>query len=288
MMRNHVKTQHKGIQLGGKRPRSISPSLNPSPSPRPGVQVQPSIKSSMNNAAQKVKPLSKSEQEDLRRSAAWMCAVDVRPISMVNGRGLRNFCRKLRPNFTMPDRHVVASYVKKIYLEGHDELKSEIKGLSVGLTTDLWTSHANEGYLTLTAQYITPEWIQKTRVLGTRVLESRHTGDKVAEMIHNLMTEYEVDKVMGICTDNASNMKVACTTGGMQRIPCFSHTLQLAIADGMKLGKKANSPNGTIQKAIIRAKKLVTFFNHSNPGKHIIIIFTHCDSNSNFTINPFH
>lgn len=284
-MRSHVKSQHKGIQLMGKKMFSSK-----SPSPRP-VQVQPSIKSSMASAAQpKLKPMSKSEQEDLKRAAAWMCAVDCRPLSMVNGRGLRNFCRKLNPMFTMPDRHLVASYVKKIYLEGHAELKSDIKGCAVGLTTDLWTSHANEGYLTLTAQYINPQWIQRTRVLGTRVLQSRHTGDKVAEMINNMVTEYELGKVMGICTDNASNMKVACSTGGLQRIPCFSHTLQLAIADGMKLGKKTNSPNGTIQKAISRAKKLVTFFNHSTPGKHIILIFTHCDSNSNFkfSINPFH
>lgn len=274
VMWSHLKSQHKSVQVTkNTTPPPPLPGLPP-PTPRP-VQLQPNIKSSLAKAGQPKKTMSKSQQEDLRRSAAWMCAVDVRPLSMVNGRGFRNFCKKLNPMFVVPDRHVVASYIRKIYLEGHAELKADIKGCGgVGLTTDGWTSAANEGYLTLTAQYINSAWIQKTKVLGTRVLKSRHTGDKVSDAIHQLLTEYEIKSVMGIATDNASNMKAACQAGGLPRIPCFSHTLQLAVQDGLRLGKKpAEANNGTIQKAIGRAKKLVTFFNHSTPGKQLSIEF---------------
>ena len=59
----------------------------------------------------------------------------------------------------VPSRKTVNSYVVKIYQEGHEELKVEI------------------------AQYITASWKQKTRVLATRVIEDRHTGEKIAEQI---------------------------------------------------------------------------------------------------------
>ena len=179
----------------------------------------------MANAAQpKIPPMSKATQESLKRSAAWMCAVDIKPLSMVNGMGFRNFCQKLNPSFQVPDRHVVASYVKVIYEEGHAELKRDIGGCGVGLTTDLWTSHANEGYITVTAQYINSSWEQKTKVLGTRVVKARHTGEQVSLELKKLMDEYQIPKCYGICTDNAANMKVIVNT-----LFCSTHFLTCMI-----------------------------------------------------------
>lgn len=209
-MRVHLRSTHKSIQLGGGKKEASSTSTSSSSSSsstRPAVQ--PGIKQSLAMAAlPKVKPMGPAEQESLRRSAAWMCAVDVRPLSLVNSPGFRNFCYKLNPNFKMPDRHAVATYVKVIYDEGHKQLKKQIEGCGVGLTTDLWTSHCNEGYITVTAQFITADWVQLTRVLGTRSVKARHTGEQVSMEIQNLMTEFEIPKCYGICTDNASNMKV--------------------------------------------------------------------------------
>ena len=108
----------------------------------------------------------------------------------------------------MPDRHVVGKYVRLIYEEGHQALKDDIKNCAVGLTTDLWTSHANQGYITVTAQYINADWEQKTRVLGTRAVNARHTGEQVSLEIQTLIDEYEITDCHGICTDNAANMKV--------------------------------------------------------------------------------
>lgn len=210
VMWSHVKTQHKSIylnymaSLSGSTKGSNSKGVTPSPAKPPCVQ--PGIKQSL--AAAVAKPMSKSQQENLRRAAAYMCAVDVKPLSMVNGKGFRYFCGLLNPSFTVPDRHVVASYLKVIYDEGHAELKEEIRGRAVGLTTDLWTSHANEGYITVTAQYITDKWEQKTKVLATRVVKARHTGDQVSVQIKAIMDEYDIPKCCGICTDNAANMKV--------------------------------------------------------------------------------
>ena len=91
--------------------------------------------------------------------------------------------------------------------------------------------------------------------------------------------------------NNYSLLQVACQTADLPRIPCFAHTLQLAIADGLRLGKKpADAKEGTIQKALTKARKLVTFFNHSQPGKYykrfITCYFSHiCKSSVTILIN---
>ena len=211
-MRAHIRNQHKSIQLtpDSSSPRDASASGSRSVASSSKSQAsQPNIKDSLHKSGlPKHPPLSKEAKEALKRAAAWMCAIDIKPLSMVNGVGFRNFCHKLNPSFQMPDRHMVGSYVTKIYEEGHAELIKDIKGCPVGLTTDLWTSHANQGYITVTAQYINSAWTQKTRVLGTRAVNKRHTGIQVSDEIHTLLREFEIPKCYGICTDNAGNMKV--------------------------------------------------------------------------------
>ena len=262
-MMNHLKSMHKGVSIGTKGKLKGAQAI-------PVKQSQPKIQQSFAMATARVPvPLTEGEKEGLRRSLAWMTAVDIRPISMVDGIGFRNFCRKMNPQFTLPARKTVNLYLSQIYQEGKDALIADISGGSVGLTTDLWTSHANEGYITITSQFINPKWVQSTKVLATRVMLARHTGVDIANEIRSVMAEFGIMNVMAICTDNASNMKVACQEADFQRIPCFAHTLQLAINDGLRLGKPATeAQNGTIMKALARARKLVGFFNRSTPGKH--------------------
>lgn len=263
-MMNHLKSLHRGVSWGSTRAKLKGPE------PIPVKQTQRRIQQVFAMAAARVSvPLTDGEKEGLRRSLAWMTAVDIRPISMVDGIGFRNFCRKMNPMFTLPARKTVNLYLTQIYEEGKADLISDISGGCVGLTTDLWTSNANEGYITITAQYISPKWVQSTKVLATRHMKARHTGVDIANEISGVMTEFKIKDVMAICTDNAGNMKVACQESDFKRIPCFAHTLQLAINDGLRLGKPAGeAQNGTIMRALARARKLVGFFNRSTPGKH--------------------
>ena len=48
------------------------------------------------------------------RSLAAMCAIDLRPISIVDGVGFREFVRKLEPAYPMPSSTTVKSYIAKI------------------------------------------------------------------------------------------------------------------------------------------------------------------------------
>lgn len=263
-MGNHIRNKHRSVDVKAERPST----------PGQSVPVQQTLFQMTKATTQSKRPLRPEESEKLRRALAWMCAVDIRPMSIVDGLGFRNYSRLLNSNFVLPNRKTLTNYVHKIYEEGHAELLKEIAGTPVGLTTDLWTSHAQEGYITITAQYITPQWQQNTKVLATRVLKDRHTGEKISEAIRDITREFEIPSVAAICTDNAANMKTCCQVGDYTRIPCFAHTLQLGINDGMKMGQQqgSRSDRGIIQRALGKARRLITFFNHSVPGRHCICL----------------
>ena len=67
--------------------------------------------------------------------------------------------------------------------------------------------------------------------------------------------EFKLDKLNAIVTDNAGNMLTAAEHGNFARWPCFSHTLQLAVGDGIK--------GAAIKDALAFARRLVGHFSHS-------------------------
>ena len=74
----------------------------------------------------------------------------------------------------------------------------------MSLTTDLWTSAANHGYITLTSHYINKNWELKNHVLVTRELNDKHTGVNIANCRAQLKEEFELSDITCIVTDNAS------------------------------------------------------------------------------------
>ena len=71
-----------------------------------------------------------------------------------------------------------------------------------------------------------------------RVLTESHTGANLAAAIHRIREEFKIAEVLTISSDNAGNMKKMAKKGGFYRVPCFSHTLQLAINDALKNSQK--------------------------------------------------
>ena len=62
-------------------------------------------------------------------------------------------------------------------------------------------------------------------------------------------------KLNGVTTDNGSNMLKVVDTLHWCHMPCFSHTLQLAVQVAMKLS--------AVSRAIARCKRLINHFHHS-------------------------
>ena len=80
----------------------------------------------------------------------------------------------------------------------------------------------------------------------------------IAAGIRHILSDYAIDQstVSAVIADNASNMDLALQLGEWRSRHCFSHTLQLAINDGLKM-----SPG--VQYMIQSAKAIVAFFHRS-------------------------
>ncbi|XP_069140012.1 E3 SUMO-protein ligase ZBED1-like [Argopecten irradians] len=185
-----------------------------------------------------------------------MCALDVRPTSIVNGEGFKDFVSALNPNYHVPSHTTINKHVSLLYDEAKEALTETLEGQTVALTSDLWTSVAVQGYISLTAHYITSkEWKLQSCLLAVRLVEDRHTGVNIAKHVRELTSEFGIKSVSAICTDNAANMEVAARAADIPSVKCFAHTLQLAVTDGLKLP--------LISKTLAAARRVVTHFNQS-------------------------
>ena len=114
-----------------------------------------------------------------------MCAENLRPLSIVNGAGFRKFCKELNPAYKAPSHTTLHNYLMKMYNEEKSALVKlfDVNTSGVAFTTDLWTSTALHGYITVTAHYITDEWEMKTAMLATRRVEEKHTGENIGKIL---------------------------------------------------------------------------------------------------------
>ena len=85
-----------------------------------------------------------------------MVAIDLCPLRIVEGEGFLSLIKYLEPGSKVPSAMYLASLVHRKHKTGQEKLK-EILGrevLSVSFTTDIWTSIANDAYLTVSAHFI--------------------------------------------------------------------------------------------------------------------------------------
>ena len=157
------------------------------------------------------RPLSRDKYERITQKAVLMCAQDLQPLSVVDGKGFRAFCSELNPSYKVPSHTTIHNYLMKMFAESKASLTEifETHTAGVAMTTDLWTSVATHGYITVTAHYISTEWQLMSVMLATRRVEERHTGENVASILNDIQTEFKVKKVSALTTDNVSNMQVA-------------------------------------------------------------------------------
>ena len=200
--------------------------------------------------------MTQQRYQKITEKLAQMCALDFRPISIVSGPGFKEFVHTLDPSYEIPSHTTVRNYVNKSYRDAKVVL-SEIllERPAIPLTTDLWTSHATQGYITLTSHFVDKNWDMRSQVLATRLVEDRHTGANIATEITKILDEFKLRNISGILHDNAANMEAAMKILNFPHFGCCGHTLQLAIHDGLKAPE--------ITRTLARSRNLVSYFHRS-------------------------
>ena len=246
-MRAHLIHKHPSLSLVGRGNSQLACGLKVS------TMTQPTLANSW--AAKAAKPLAQSKQEEITRNIALMCAVDVRPMSIVDGVGFRHLLQSLNPGYKIPCRNTVTKYLHKLYDDEKVKVVSAMKDLSINVTSDIWTSVSNDGYISFTGHFIDNNWNLCAKTLASRHIVDRHTGRNIASALNRIAADFEIEDIPCLITDNASNMTLAAKEAGLKHSGCFAHTLQLCIEDGLKIS--------SLSKALGASRRLVAHFNRS-------------------------
>ena len=150
---------------------------------------------------------------------------DLQPLSIVEDEGFRKFVQDLDPRYQLPTRKTLRdNLIPDIFQKETDSLKKELAtAKSVALTTDLWTSQANQSFMAITCHF----WCSVRASLQTRILdcarfEGHHTSAAIQEEIERVCGEYQINgKVSTITADGAANVKKAIRDSGANVIKCY-------------------------------------------------------------------
>ncbi|PIK35349.1 putative zinc finger BED domain-containing protein 1-like [Apostichopus japonicus] len=196
-----------------------------------------------------------------------MAAKDGLPLSFVDGKGFSNFMASVLPGYKVPCRKTITATLNGIFIEKRNIVQKELDACPVvALTTDCWTSRACEGFMTVTAHGFTEKWDVVDRVLDTSILEGmednmdtevvRHTAVNLGAKLESVVQSWNIEHVIAVVHDNASNVKDIGEQVNAQDIGCSAHTLQLCITSGLKA-------HPAISKLCAGASRLVAHFKKS-------------------------
>ncbi|XP_077095365.1 E3 SUMO-protein ligase ZBED1-like [Siphateles boraxobius] len=199
--------------------------------------------------------------EEITQRICSMVVKDTLPISVVCGEGFQELLGYIEPNYEIPSRCTITRRIEARFEERKKSLKSQLESTKcVALTTDCWTALTTESYIRITCHYIDEDWQVNSAVLLTQSMPSRHTAENLAAKLIDAVETWGLNGKVSACVhDNARNIVAANSPERVnwESVPCFAHTLQLAVNDGF---------NVFVHRVIVAAGRLVRHFNHSTPA----------------------
>ncbi|XP_049331875.1 E3 SUMO-protein ligase ZBED1-like [Astyanax mexicanus] len=201
---------------------------------------------------------------ELSESILQMIIKDMRPLAIVEGQGFREMINTFHSGYTLPSRRYFTDLMEKKYEATLDSVKDKLKNVAskITLTTDAWTSIANEAYLGVTCHFINKDWELTSYNLTTMPLEERHTAENIAEWVEKAAEKFgfSLSDVLAVVHDNAANIVAALRIleekYGVASQRCAGHTLQLVVNHALKKDPQVNKTLGA-------ARSLVEHFRRS-------------------------
>lgn len=212
------------------------------------------------NSASIKMPSHSSKSIAITQSIGRFIASDLRPYSVVENAGFRGLLNVLEPRYQIPSRnHFTSVVIPSI----HKSLQSQVESYlhdnpGTSLTTDGWTSVANDNYVTFTAHLVDKDWVARSFILSTVACES-HTAVQLQSELEQILTKWNlVSKgpwAPAVTTDNASNVTLSIRLADLFNVRCLAHTINLAVQKVLKLD--------CVNKALSRVRAIVRHFHRS-------------------------
>jgi len=128
----------------------------------------------------------------------------------------------------------------------------------VSITTDMWTSDSNKGYITVTCHFIFDDKLNSP-VLAIREVYGADTGENITAVLSEIFNEWEINnKIITIVSDNGANIKNTINIHLQKYLhPYVAHTLNLSV-------NEAITNNTKLSQVLKSCKIIVGHFKHSN------------------------
>jgi hypothetical protein len=192
-------------------------------------------------------PMTEKAKAEITKAFIMWVVDDLQPFTTCERDSFIEFVQRLNPRYTIPSRKTLRANIFKHYQSEKLSIKMLLEDLpgAVGLTTDLWTSLAQDSYCGVTVHFLTDEWQLKHLVLDVRPMPYPHTGEAIKEALMAIIIEFGIEKkVLTLTTDNASSMNKAFDLLAAEmledhkrtiyHIRCGAHILNLAVQYGLK------------------------------------------------------
>ncbi|GBP67499.1 hypothetical protein EVAR_49865_1 [Eumeta japonica] len=147
------------------------------------------------------------------------------PVSIVENKSFRALIEGAQQLSTPPKimcRRTCNNKISNTYIEYKENLKQKLKTVDYVCTTaDIWSS-SKRSYLGMTVHWIDPTTFERnSSPLACRRFKGAHIFDKIAELIIDIHSEYDLrlPKITKTVTDNGSNMVKAFKIFGKPDLP---------------------------------------------------------------------
>ena len=194
----------------------------------------------------------------LTESVCYFIAKDMLPFDTVNSPGFQRLVNTFEPRYQPPDRKTISKhYMVNLYEQEKSRVQQQLNSAEwYAITTDMWTSRAKHAYCAVTVHFIVDFKLQSF-LISVHEFPDSHAAENIVQEIRDALSEWNlsITRIVAATTDNGANITAGISLLGVTQLPCFSHTLQLAVEQALKL------PD--ISKLTARCKRLVAHFNRS-------------------------
>ena len=199
----------------------------------------------------------------ITRAVMEMICLDNEPFTVVEKPGFQRLVAKLDPRYVLPGRKYFADVaLPELHQDVYkytERLLEEDTTTEISFTTDLWSSQVSPmAFLSLTAQWVDEDFKLQKVILHAQECPGSHTAENLKMAFLKMLQAWNIPKerVHALLRDNARNMAKAMEEAQLPSLPCFAHTLQLAINDSI-LSQR------TIKDILAIGRRLVGHFKHS-------------------------
>jgi len=185
-------------------------------------------------------PLDKSERKALDKLILDAVIVDSRPFGDFRKPGISKVLKRLANGYKPRGRLYNSKKLKCTFKDQREKLKKIFSKIEhIALTSDLWKNKPLEHFVTLTAHFFDKNFDLHSMVIDFEKFPGRHFGKAIkSHLIKQLNKLNILNKIVGITTDNGSDIKNATINGFGTRFSCFAHNLSLTAKSVISFKKQ--------------------------------------------------